>query len=64
MFGGNVVEYYFKYCGQEDPMDLREGTSETEEQTVKCPKGRNMVHVFVKLLEKQFTCTKLKEEVR
>lgn len=56
VFGGNIVEYYFKYCGQEDPW--------AEKQTVKCPKGRNMVHVFAKRLGRQFTCSKLKEEVK
>lgn len=43
---------------------MREKATWAEEQTVKCPKGRNIVHVFAKLLRRQFTCSKLKKEIK
>lgn len=48
---GNIVGYYFKDCAQECPMNLRERAIWTEEQPVKNPTVRKMVHVFVKLLK-------------
>lgn len=45
-------------------MDLRERAMWTEEPPVESPKGRNMVHVFGKLLERQLTRNEPKEEVR
>lgn len=45
-------------------MGMRAKATWAQEQIVICPKGRNMVPVFAKLLGMQFTCSKLKKEVR